>query len=125
MTREASATDAGNPRCVACQPGFKPVWKVITTTKINSFSYVDTCEIISNCDGTNSSTFNRCDQCRGIYSFVYNPLLPEWTDYQECRKSDYLNCLVFDFSNKKCVKCFTNYVLNKDGICDGVNLYKC
>lgn len=49
----------GNPRCVACPPGFKPVWKSINnSTKIDNYSYVENCIQITNCDTPNSLTFN-------------------------------------------------------------------
>ena len=43
----------------------------------------------------------------------------------ECRKSDILNCWIFDFTENKCRLCIKGFILNKDGVCDKSELYQC
>lgn len=86
-----------NPRCVACFPGYKPTFAVVSeSTKIENSSYITTCTPIENCDIKYSNTFNRCDWCKGVNSLALNSELEQKSDGLECVRSGISNCLIYD-----------------------------
>ena len=100
-----------NPRCVACLPGYAPIWAA-TVSSMDKSNYIKECATIKNCNLQKSKSFNKCDVCRGFNSLVYDKNKPNLTEAIECRVVDIANCLIYDFENKICKICQKGFILN-------------
>lgn len=60
-----------NPRCIACLPGYAPTW-ANQEESMDKSNYIKECNTIVNCDLRKTTSFNRCDVCRGFNSLEYD-----------------------------------------------------
>ena len=100
------ALDNTKVTCLACLPGYSPVY---------ASNGVTSCSVISHCDYSEPQEwFNKCSACKDGYAYQFDDMKGS-ADYTQCVAFADSNCKVFKGSS--CMFCEVGFVVAPDGKC--------
>ena len=102
--------------CGACKPGYKPTF---TNSVITACTAIENCEV-----GIHNLYFNKCAQCAAGNTWGWDDTTKSY-DFSVCVGVTDENCEAYDSANSRCAYCVKGYKLNRDGVCDAINVPKC
>lgn len=122
--------------CLACSTGYFPVYLSFQSSSVGSFPtyappfIVQQCIQSSNCNQSPSYLpFNTCSSCAVNQQGGTNPIFYAFTDFKliNCLPANTKNCFILTGSlgiptKNTCGVCLAGYFLNKDKICEQLQL---
>ena len=131
LANRATVSSTIQNYCLACATGFYPIYYGVSQSNIAADGIpryiVQQCKPASNCDNTSSNKpFNSCGKCSTAQDSNSIFFAYAGTHVVNCLQSKTANCFILDMSVAgspyNCWICKVGYYLNRDGICEIINL---